>query len=195
MTVIRVNPSSVVAYGSDAQEKFNSIRTELEKLVTACAEVHYYGPNAVQFKTTCGQMAADLAKQLVEKMGQIATAVQTATSNIAASLGGVKITISVNGSAVAVPAVPSVDYVDIDTSALQGLVPTVTGMCTTINGLFDQHLAKLGGTDWEGNAKEQAVAAARGFTSAAKTAVGDAQQKITTYINSQIESVTGADNA
>ena len=29
MTVVRVNPASVQAYGADAQDRFNQIRTEL----------------------------------------------------------------------------------------------------------------------------------------------------------------------
>jgi hypothetical protein len=193
MTIIRVNPSSVQSYGADAQEKFDTIRVELVKLVDECAEVRYFGQNAVQFKTQCGQLAADLATQLVQKMGAIADVIKTATSNIAASLGGTPIVISVTGGTVGVPAVPSVDYVDVDTSALEALIPQVTGSFTRINGLFDEHLSKLVATDWEGNAKQEAVSTVQSFTGAAKAAAAESQQKITVYVRSQIESVLQAD--
>src|SRR5690606_26121117 len=74
---VRVNPPSVRAYGTSAQEIFGSIRTSLESLVSDAVAVDYYGPNAVQFKTKCGQLAADLANALTQDMTKIADAVKT----------------------------------------------------------------------------------------------------------------------
>ena len=88
MTVVRVNPQSVHAYGADAQEKFTEIRTQLQTLVNEVTEVRYFGPNAVDFKTRAGQMAAEFANNLNKDLGAIAEAIRTSTSNIAASLGG-----------------------------------------------------------------------------------------------------------
>lgn len=193
MTVIRVNPASIQQYGGIAQEKFTAIRTELERLVTECAEVHYFGPNAVQFKTHCGQLAAEFASQAVQKMGAIADVVRTATSNITASLGGTAIVISIDGSSVPVPSVAAVDYVDVDTSALEGLLPKVAASFTNIDQFFDEHLQALVSTDWLGNAKDETVSAVRGFTGSAKSVSADSRQKITTLLQTQIEAVVQAD--
>jgi len=193
MTVVRVNPASVREYGTDAQAKFDAIRNELVGLVNAVTEVRYFGPNAVDFKTRSGQIAADFANKLNQDLGAIADAVRVSTSNIAASLGGAPVTISVNGSAISPPAVATVDYVDVDTSALDALKGTVDRHFAAINGLFDGHLQKLNGTDWTGNAREQALTAVRTFTTAAKSKSNEAQQSLTTFITKQVQSVITAD--
>ena len=193
MTVIRVNPQSVHAYGTDAQAKFDAIRTELVGLVNAVTEVRYFGPNAVDFKTKAGQLAADFANKVNQDLGAIADAVRVSTSNIAASLGGAPVSISVNGAAIAAPAVATVDYVDVDTSALDALRGTVDRHFATIAALFDGHMEKLGATDWTGNAREQAVTAVRGFTSAAKSKCNEAQASLNNYISKQVTSVVTAD--
>lgn len=193
MTVVRVNPQSVRAYGTDAQAKFDAIRNELVQLVNAVTEVRYFGPNAVDFKTKSGQLAADFANRLNQDLGAIADAVRVSTSNIAASLGGAPVSISVNGATISPPAVATVDYVDVDTSALDGLKSNVDRHFTTIAGLFDGHLQKLVATDWTGNAQEQALGAVRTFTSAAKSKCSEAQQSLNTYIASQVQSVITAD--
>lgn len=193
MTVVRVNPQSVREYGTDAQAKFDAIRTELVGLVNAVTEVRYFGPNAVDFKTKSGQIAADFANKVNQDLGSIADAVRVSTSNIAASLGGAPVTISVNGTTIAPPAVASVDYVDVDTSALDALKSTVDRHFSAINALFDGHLQKLNGTDWTGNAREQALVAVRSFTNAAKSKSTEAQQSLTTFITKQVQSVVTAD--
>jgi hypothetical protein len=193
MTVVRVNPQSVREYGTDAQAKFDAIRTELVGLVNAVTEVRYFGPNAVDFKTKSGQIAADFANKVNQDLGAIADAVRVSTSNIAASLGGAPVTISVNGTTIAPPAVATVDYVDVDTSALDSLKGTVDRHFAAINALFDGHLQKLNGTDWTGNAREQALVAVRSFTNAAKSKSSEAQQSLTTFITKQVQSVVTAD--
>ena len=193
MTVVRVNPASVREYGTDAQAKFDAIRNELVGLVNAVTEVRYFGPNAVDFKTKSGQIAADFANKLNQDLGAIADAVRVSTSNIAASLGGAPVTISVNGTTISPPAVATVDYVDVDTSALDALKGTVDRHFAAINGLFDGHLQKLNGTDWTGNAREQAITAVRTFTTAAKSKSNEAQQSLTTFITKQVQSVITAD--
>lgn len=193
MTVIRVNPASVQAYGADAQAKFEAIRTELVQLVDTVATVRYFGPNAVDFKTRAGQLAADFANRVNQDLGAIADAVRTSTSNIAAALGGAPLSLSVNGGTIAVPAIASVDYVDVDTSALEAVKPVVDRHFATITGLFDSHLQKLVATDWEGNAKEQAVGQVRGFTSSATAKSTEAQQTLNAFITNQLNAVLTAD--
>src|SRR5690606_12313846 len=97
---VRVNPPSVRAYGQSAQEMFGSIRTSLEALVADAVSVDYYGPNAVSFKTKCGELASELANALTLDMTKIADAVRSTTSNIAASLGGGPVDIQFNGATI-----------------------------------------------------------------------------------------------
>jgi hypothetical protein len=193
MTVVRVNPASVRQYGNTAETQFGEIRTELVNLVNAATQVRYFGPNAVQFKTNAGQLAADFANKLNQDIAAISGAVRASTSAIAGSLGGEPIVIEVNVSPITPPGVESVDYVDVDTAALEGLTGTVNGHFARVTGLFDQHLQKLLGTDWEGNAKVQASQAVQGFTTRAKATAEQAQTSLNKYINSQLQAVTAAD--
>lgn len=193
MTVVRVNPASVRQYGTAAETTFGEIRTELVNLVNAATQVRYFGPNAVQFKTNAGQLAADFANKLNQDIAAISGAVRASTSAIAGSLGGEPIVIEVNVSPISPPGVESVDFVDVDTSALEGLTSTVNSHFARITSLFDQHLQRLVGTDWEGNAKQQATSAVQGFTSKAKTTAEQAQTSLTRYISSQLQAVVAAD--
>lgn len=193
MTVVRVNPQSVHAYGSKAQSEFDAIRVELQKLVDDVVDVRYFGPNAVDFKTRAGQLASEFANSLSRDMGSVAESIRVSTTNIAASLGGAPISIQVNGSPIAPPAVQSVDYVDVDTSALDGLKSTVTGHFSLIDSKLAEHKAALDGTDWEGNAKTQAQTAVSTFTSTAKGKCDDAQTSLSNYISSQVSSTVAAD--
>jgi hypothetical protein len=193
MTVVRVNPESVRAYGTDAQAKFEAIRADLVALVNEVTEVRYFGPNAVEFKTRAGQLAADFANKVNADLGAVADAIRTSTTNIASSLGGVPITIQVNGTPIAPPAVESVDFVDVDTSALESLTTNVDSHFVAINEAFDAHLQRLMGTDWSGNAREQAVASVQNFTNSAKAKSTEAQTSLNNFIRNQVQSVITAD--
>jgi hypothetical protein len=193
MTVIRVDPASVRAYGTQAQGIFDNMHAELVTLVNDVVAVRFFGPNAVAFKTDAGKVAADFANKLNLDMGAMADAVRTSTSNIAASLGGAPVTIQLDSKTITPPSPETVDYVDVDTSALESLVPVVTNHFTVLrNGLKD-NMGKLQATDWEGNAKTAAVDAVQGFTTAAQAKCDAAEQSITNYITKQIEAVTTAD--
>lgn len=193
MTVIRVDPQSVRSYGTQAQGIFDTMHGELVALVNEVVAVRFFGPNAVAFKTDCGRIAADFANKLNADMGAMADAVRTSTSNIAASLGGTPITIQLDSKVITPPTPETVDYVDVDTSALESLMPAVTAKFTALrNGLTD-NVGKLQATDWEGNAKVAAVDAVRGFTTSAQAKCDGAEQSITQYIQKQIEAVTTAD--
>jgi hypothetical protein len=193
MTVVRVNPASVRSYGTSAETTFGEVRTELVNLVNAATQVRYFGPNAVSFKTHAGQLAAEFANKLNQDIAAISGAVRASTTAIAGSLGGEPITIDVNVSPITPPGVESVDYVDVDTAALEGLTGTVNGHFSRVTALFDQHLQKLVGTDWEGNAKQQAVQGVQGFTTKARSTAEQAQTSLTKYINGQLQAVTAAD--
>src|ERR1043166_1987242 len=76
MALIRVNPDSIRQYAAAAQSQFDAVRGELQGLVSDAVEVRYFGPNAVEFKTRCGQMAVDFAQRLGQDLGRIADAVR-----------------------------------------------------------------------------------------------------------------------
>lgn len=193
MSDVRVNPPSVRGYGTSAQETFGSIRTSLESLVTDAVSVDYYGPNAVQFKTKCGQLASELANALTQDMTKIADAVKTTTSNIAASLGGGPVDIQFNGAQINPPAIPQGDEsVGANLPALEGMKATANTHFTAISEQFTNHLTSLQNTDWVGTAKENAVGAVTGFTNSAKTKVQEANTEMTNYIDKQIEQIAKA---
>jgi hypothetical protein len=195
MSVIRVDPGSIRQYASSAQSQFDSIRTELQGLVNDAVSVRYFGPNAVQFKTKCGQMAADFGLKLGQDLSRIADAIRSSTTAIATSLGGAPISISVNASPIPVPPVPAGDgSMEIDTSGLDSLKPAVSRHINTITSQLAAHLRNLQSTDWQGQAKDSAVGAVSGFTNLAGSAANEAQQSITSYIDAQISDVMAMDH-
>jgi hypothetical protein len=193
MSVIRVNPESVRGYGRDAEGVFGEMYTSLTKLVNEVVDVHYFGPNAVKFKTDCGQIAASFAASLNKDISAMADAVRQSTSNIAASLGGAAIDISIANKVITPPTPTTVDYVDVDTSALTALTTTVTSRFNELNAGLEKNLSRLQATDWVGNAKEQAVSMVSGYTNSAKAKCTEAQTQINNYITSQVNAATAAD--
>lgn len=193
-TKIRVEPNSVKHYGTKAQGRFENIRRDLVALVNDVATVHYFGPNATNFKKGSAELAADFSARLLKDLTAIANAVRTATSSIAGSLGGQPISIQVNGSAVPIPAISHGDgAVDVDLSALDRLMPVVRSRFSKIDAELKGHLADLRGTDWTGNAKTATVDGVTKFTTAATHTSAQAQKSLVDYINHQIEATRRAD--
>lgn len=193
MTLIRVNPASVRQYGTEAQSIFDGMHTSLVDLVNQAVEVRYFGPNAVTFKTECGRMAADFANRLHLDLAAMADTIRVSTSNIAASLGGAPISITVDARPIVPPSPQVVDYVDVDTSALEGLMPVVSNRFDSLRQSLTTNLNRLQGTDWEGNAKLQAVDAVAQFTASARTKCDSADTAVTSYIRNQLQMVVAAD--
>jgi hypothetical protein len=193
MTIIRVNPASVQQYGTSAQATFAAMREALVALVNDVVAVRYFGPNAVSFKTQCGQTAADFANKLSMDMGAMADAIRTSTSNIASSLGGAPINIQVDPNPISPPVPASVDYVDVDTAALEAVMPVVTAHFTALREGLDRNLSNLAATDWEGQAKVAAVGQVTEYTGSAKRSCDAAQESIVNAIRQQIDAVTTAD--
>ena len=194
--VVRVNPVSVSSYQTNAQTKFDSMHQELVKLVDDVVNVHYFGPNAVKFKTDCGQLATEFANGLSKELGGIAAAVNQATSNIAQSLGAARSTLNWSPKPFSAPAPPAGDgSVDVDHSALTTMKSTVTSHFTVISTALDDHLSSLVSTDWTGNAKDQVVDEVSKRTSASKNKVQDAQTSLNNFIQQQVDDVISADRA
>lgn len=193
MTLIRVNPESVRSYGRQAQAAFESMHQSLVELVDEVVAVRYFGPNAVHFKTECGRMSADFANRLHLDMGAMADAVRQSTSNIAASLGGQPIHIQIDNRPITPPAPQTVDYVDVDTAALESMVPVVGRRFAQLRQGLSTNFQRLQATDWEGNAKLAAIDAVGGFTTSAHAKCDEAEQALSAYITHQVQSVVAAD--
>ena len=194
VSVIRVNPDDVYAYRAEANARFEEIRGELESLVTEVVTVRYFGRNAVQFKTQCGELASEFANALTTDLGAIAESVSAATTAISGALGGDPVNIDVEGKTVTPPPVdPGDGSVDIDTSALEALKPVVMARFNSIMQALDGHFQRLERTDWQGTAKDRVVGEVRGFTDTARARTEDAQANIGTTIDQQITAVESAD--
>ena len=191
---ITVDPNSVRAYGTAAQEIFGAIRHDLEGLVSDVVNVDYKGENAVDFKTRSGQLAADFATALTADLRAIADAVQSSTTNITQALGGGPVVIQFNGGAVSVPAVPQGDGTySADPSGLEALKGVARNRFGSITEQLNAHLSRLTSTAWSGNAKEQAVQAVTTFTNNARAKVDEASSNLTGYIDRQLEALRAAD--
>lgn len=193
MTLIRVNPDSVRDYGRQAQHVVERVHDALVSLVDDVATVRYFGPNAVGFKRECGRMAADFANGLHADLAAMADAVRMSTSNIAGALGGEPISISVDPRPIHPPVPEVVSFVDVDTSALESLVPAISRRFVELRELLAANLRGLHSTDWEGNAKLAAVDAVQGFTTAAQRQCESAEHSLTLFVNEQLSSVLAAD--
>lgn len=194
MTLIRVNPASVQQYGRDAQAAFEQMHRSLVDLVGEVVSVRYYGPNAVAFKSECGRMAADFAGRLHLDMAAMADAVRRSTSNIATALGGQPLHLSVDPRPIVPPAPEVVDHVDVDTAALEAIVPVVARRFGELRQQLTDHFGRLQATDWEGNAKLAAVDAVGGFTTSARQTCDLAEQSLADYIRRQVDAVLAADH-
>ena len=191
---VKLDPASIRAYGGSATEIFGTIRGKLDSMVNDAVNVNYFGPNAVDFKTKCGQLAADFASNLIKDMQSISQAVRASTSNISGSLGGNAVSIEFNGASITPPAVPAAgEEVSVDLGELESLKSTISAHFGVISDLFSAHLSKLSATVWEGDAKTGAVQAVTGFTNTAKGKVEEAKGDISSFIDKQIESVRSND--
>lgn len=191
---INVDPNSVRAYGNSAQEIFAGVQSALEGLVTDVVNVNYKGENAVEFKTGCGNLAAEFGTALNKDMRAIADAVQDSTTNIARALGGGPVIIEFSGGMVTVPAVPPGDGTySADTAGLEALKGTVNNRLGAITQHLDDNYQRLNATAWTGNAKDQAMQTVSGFTNKAKTKVTETSTTLTNYIERQLETLRAAD--
>ncbi len=193
MTLIRVEPESIRGYGREAQASFDTMHRSLVELVDEVVAVRYFGPNAVVFKTECGRMSADFANRLHLDMAAMADAVRQSTSNIAASLGGQPIHIQVEQRPIVPPVPQSVDHVDVDTTALESMVPLMARRFTELRQCLTDHLERLRATDWHGNAKLAAIDNVSRFTTSAQARCDEAEQALSTFVTRQVHSVLAAD--
>ena len=193
MTLIRVEPESIRRYGHAAQATFDGMHGSLVELVNQVVNVRYFGPNAFTFKSEVGRLAADFANRLHLDMQAMSEAVRISTTNIAAALGGSPIAIHLDPRPIAPPAPATVDYVDVDTVALEGLIPVVVDRFEALRHGLGSNLTQLEATDWQGNAKHSVVDAVGRVTAAARGRCDTAEGAITSFVRRQLEGVVAAD--
>lgn len=193
MTIIHVSPQSVLAYGDRAREIFAAIIAALQDNVDALTAIRYQGPNAVSFKRQIGALSAQFGNELHRDIVAMVTAVHTATSNIAQSLGGAPLTIEIAGTTITIGEVAEVEFVDVDTTALAAGVTTVRSQFGALRAQLEAHQSALAATDWQGNAKEAVVGIVGRCTAAALERCNAAESQLTAAIEAQVESVTAAD--
>ena len=193
MTLIRVEPESIRRYGYTAQATFDGMHAALVDLVNQVAGVRYFGPNAFAFKSEVGRLAAEFANRLHLDMQAIAETVRISTTNIAAALGGNPIAIHLDPRPITPPAPLAADYVDVDTAALEAVIPVVFDRFEALRQGLATNLSQLEATDWQGNAKRTVVDAVGRVTAAARTRCDAAEEAITSFVRRQLEGVLAAD--
>ncbi|HZB42347.1 MAG TPA: hypothetical protein VE487_15345 [Ilumatobacter sp.] len=193
MTLIRVEPESIRRYGHAAQTIFDGMHSSLIELVDQVVAVRYFGPNAFTFKSEVGRLAADFANRLHVDMQSMSEAVRTSTTNIAAALGGSPISIRLDPRPITPPAPAAADFVDVDTAALEALIPVVINRFEALRGGLGSNVTQLQATDWQGNAKRLVVEAVTRVSSSARARCDTAEVAITSFVRSQLEGVLAAD--
>lgn len=194
--VVRVLPDSVIKYQDGAKDQFSSIHTNLTNMIESVVNVRYFGPNAMKFKTECGQLATEFANKLSEEVGGIVGVVNTATSNIAGSLGEGRLALTWEAKPFTAPTPAAGDgAVDVDHGALGELKTAVAAKFDDINNLLGQHLQALVATDWTGVAKDTVSEEVTGRTTRTQATVTENANKLNTVIQQQIDDVVAADKA
>ncbi len=193
MTLIRVEPESIRRYGYTAQATFDGMHGALVELVNQVVAVRYFGPNAFAFKSEVGRLAGDFANRLHLDMQAMSEAVRVSTTNIAAALGGSPISIHLDPRPITPPSPAAVDFVDVDTAALEAIIPVVADRFESLRQGLGTNLSQLEATDWHGNAKRAVVDAVGRVTSAARGRCDAAEGAITSFVRRQLEGVLAAD--
>src|SRR6478735_6542228 len=123
-----VNPTEVLAYGKRLNTNIDSITTESNGLIADVTNVDYHGTNAFKLKTDANHMTEQFAKDLFQRISTLSTNVASATSSIAGSLGGQRVSINLENNAVTMLDPKPDDGIQIaDPTALTSLVAAVQG--------------------------------------------------------------------
>jgi len=193
MTLIRVEPESIRRYGLTAQAIFDGMHGSLVDLVHQVGGVRYFGPNAFTFKSEVGRLAAEFANRLHLDMQAMAEAVRVSTTNIAAALGGSPISIHLDPRPITPQSPAAVEFVDVDTAALETLIPVVVDRFEALRHGLSTNVSQLQATDWHGNAKRVVVDAVARVSASARGRCDTAEGAITSFVHRQLEGVLAAD--
>ena len=193
--LIRVVPSSISAYSTQANGQFESIQEQLRQIIVECVGVEYHGENAVAFKNETGEMAAAFARQMNAQLGGMVNAVNASMARIAGSLGGAPpmVGFTAQSTVVPTPVQLTADLYDVDTSGLSTLKGTISRSFGVVRAQLAAHRGALEGTDWLGNAKTSAVSEVGTLTIAASNLCDTHLTQLSTRIDQQIQSSQAAD--
>lgn len=189
----RVDPGSVATYGPAANTHAGNVFSVLQGLLNDVVGVQYFGPNAFKFKTDAGKQADTFADAFMKDFINFAQSVASQTSNLAGSLGGGKINITVDVSKLNPPTPEVVDYVEVETTALTELIETVDRRFQSVKDELDSHVKTVKGLDWIGNTQQNTMEFVTTWTSKARTTADDARTALVDFIKAQIEQVDAAD--
>ena len=138
-----------------------------------------------------------MATQIGTAMKTFMGAVNSATSAISRSLGGVDMSIDLKVPTFPEKPVPAAVSGEqgADTEQLGGLQDTINAHCKAILGQVTENQTALGRTtQWVGNAKDVATSACATFTTTVNDAVTAGLAKMTQYVSEQQQAVTTADS-
>lgn len=193
-TIKRVGLDSLQKYPGQATAHATNITSMLNEMIKAVVGVHYYGPNAFNFKTQAGQLAEKWAEGFLTTFLNFTDAVTKSTTNISGAMGGATVNNSFAADAITAPAAePDRGVVDVDTSALDTLVGSVASSFDAVRSEIDGHLRTVQSLDWVGNAQKTAMDMAQAMTVKLKQSAADGQSSIVDFINKQKASVEAAD--
>ena len=196
MSVKRINPPEIRAYGTFLNGKIDSIFTTMNALCNAVVEVQYYGANAFKFKTQASTAANDMATKLQTASIALAANISAATTRVGGTLGGESITIDLADNKLTLPTPqPDAGIQEVDPAALSGLTTTVTDQFTQLLEAVNSLGPRLEQTDWKGDARDGTLAAVQGFAKTAATTIETTQTSINDAIKTQVDLVNEADVA
>ena len=196
MSVKRINPPEIQAFGTFLNGKIDSIFATMNALCNAVVDVQYYGTNAFAFKSQCSTAANDMATKLQTASVAMATNIASATSRVGGSLGGERISINLSDNKLTLPTPqPDTGIQEVDPAALTGLSTTVADQFTQLIDAVSSLAPRLEQTDWKGDARDGTLAAVQSFVRTASTTIESTQTSITDTIKTQVEVVGEADVA
>jgi len=193
-----VNPTEVLAYGKRLNTNIDSITTESNGLIADVTNVDYHGTNAFKLKTDANHMTEQFAKDLFQRISTLSTNVASATSSIAGSLGGQRVSINLENNAVTMLDPKPDDGIQIaDPTALTSLVAAVQGRFERIRTAINatKNLPPNDRTGWMGAARNSCEHTVGQFATNAVTATNNAEQQLVDYLTKQRDLVVESDVA
>lgn len=192
MTIIKVVPSEVAAYGRNATARFGEIVDQLQALSTMVDDVQFEGESASRFRTETNTLVADFNRQIHGAMTGMINNVQAAVGAIQSSMQGTPVTMEVPPPTPVTEAdTRTTEDSEMDTDALSGL--DVEGPFQAITDSFAQHQSDLGNVTWLGNQGDAARDAVQQLTTEATTVCSTYAGEFRKVIDAQVAATMQAD--
>ena len=191
----RTDRAQIRSYASRGVEIFDGIEGSLQALVEQTANVNYRGPNARLFKTQCTTNAVAFAEATNSTMQQMSNLIEEATTFIATTLGGQRISLEPPSVSVRMPVISADESVEAaEDTALNQLEQEVTVLYSEVVTLFEENLTNLealGVDGWWGPEYEEALASMQRLTGAAIDRCDASRGEMTSAIQTQVQMLFG----